>query len=44
MTVGENKEELILFRQLVRDLPQTYDTANDAADNYPQIPLFVTEG
>ena len=39
----EEKEELILFRQLIRDLPQTYETANEAADNYPQIPLCVTE-
>ena len=40
----EQKEELILFRQLLRDLPQTYETTSDANDNYPVMPLFVREG
>ncbi len=40
----EEKEELILFRQLLRDLPQTYETTSDANDNYPVMPLFVREG
>ena len=40
----EEKEELILFRQLLRDLPQTYESISDANDNYPIIPLFVREG
>jgi len=26
------------YRQALRDLPQDYDTANEAADNYPQPP------
>ena len=26
------------YRQALRDLPQTYDTANDAADNWPEAP------
>ena len=40
---SQEKEELTLFRQLLRDLPQTYDTATEAYENYPQIPSFVTE-
>ena len=40
----EQKEELILFRQLLRDLPQTYETTSDANENYPVMPLFVMEG
>ena len=39
----EEKEELILFRQLLRDLPQTYESTIDANDNYPVMPLFVRE-
>ena len=26
------------YRQALRDLPQEYDTANDAADNWPVMP------
>ena len=26
------------FRQALRDLPQDYESANDAADNWPQPP------
>jgi hypothetical protein len=26
------------YRQALRDLPQDYETANDAADNWPQPP------
>jgi hypothetical protein len=26
------------YRQALRDLPQTYDSANDAADNWPVMP------
>lgn len=26
------------YRQALRDLPQNYETANDAADNWPVIP------
>lgn len=26
------------FRQALRDLPQTYESANDAADNWPTPP------
>jgi len=26
------------FRQALRDLPQTYDDPNDAADNWPVMP------
>jgi len=40
----EQKEELILFRQLLRDLPQTYETTSDANQNYPVMPIFVMEG
>ncbi len=29
------KGELNTFRQTLRDLPQTYESANDAADNFP---------
>tara|TARA_R100000654_G_scaffold56659_2_gene83076 strand:+ start:774 stop:1049 length:276 start_codon:yes stop_codon:yes gene_type:complete len=29
------KGQLNSFRQAMRDLPQTYDNANDAADNFP---------
>jgi len=37
----EQKEELILFRQLLRDLPQTYNSTSAANENYPQMPKFV---
>jgi len=30
------KGQLNSFRQGMRDLPQAYDTANDAADNFPE--------
>lgn len=26
------------YRRALRDLPQDYDTANDAADNWPEAP------
>ena len=26
------------YRQSLRDLPQTYESANDAADNWPESP------
>ena len=26
------------YRQALRDLPQDYDTANDAADSFPEAP------
>ena len=26
------------YRQALRDLPQTYESANDAADNWPEPP------
>jgi len=26
------------YRQTLRDIPQDYDTANEAADNFPQPP------
>jgi len=26
------------YRQALRDLPQNYDTANDAVDNWPEAP------
>jgi len=26
------------YRQALRDLPQNYETANDAADNWPEAP------
>jgi hypothetical protein len=37
----EQKEELILFRQLLRDLPQTYNSTSGANENYPRMPKFV---
>ena len=40
----EEKEELILFRQLLRDLPQTYESTSVANENYPRMPRFVIEG
>tara|TARA_R110000824_G_scaffold349073_1_gene535921 strand:- start:456 stop:713 length:258 start_codon:yes stop_codon:yes gene_type:complete len=40
----QQKEELILFRQLLRDLPETYELTSDANENYPVMPLFVREG
>lgn len=30
------KGQLNTFRQELRDLPQTYESANDAADNFPE--------
>jgi len=29
------QEQLNLYRQTLRDLPQNYESANDAADNFP---------
>ncbi len=26
------------YRQALRDLPQDYETANDAVDNWPEVP------
>ncbi len=26
------------YRQALRDLPQNFETANDAADNWPEVP------
>lgn len=31
-----NKGKLNAIRQTLRDLPQTYDNANDAFDNFPE--------
>ena len=31
-----NKGKLNTFRQTLRDLPQNYDNANDAFDNFPE--------
>tara|TARA_R100001086_G_C11654346_1_gene208311 strand:- start:128 stop:331 length:204 start_codon:yes stop_codon:yes gene_type:complete len=35
---NEEKTELMTFRQTLRDLPQDYETAQEAFDNYPEIP------
>ncbi len=31
-------QEWIDYRQALRDLPQTYESANEAADNWPTLP------
>lgn len=36
----EQRTELITIRQLMRDVTD-YDTANEAADNLPEIPSWV---
>ena len=35
LTMSQAKKD---YRQALRDLPQTYDSANDAADNWPVMP------
>jgi hypothetical protein len=35
------KGELNSFRQALRDLPQNYATANEAADNFPSVPEWI---
>ena len=35
LTMSQAKKD---YRQALRDLPQTYDSANDAADNWPEPP------
>jgi uncharacterized protein YeeX (DUF496 family) len=35
LTMSQEKKD---YRQTLRDLPQDYDTANEAADNFPQPP------
>ena len=37
----EQRAELIAHRQVLRDLPQTYETAEEAADNYPGLPAWL---
>lgn len=38
-----NKGKLNTFRQTMRDLPQTYDNANDAFDNFPDPEEWMLE-
>jgi hypothetical protein len=35
LTMSQAKKD---FRQALRDLPQNYESANDAADNWPVMP------
>jgi hypothetical protein len=35
LTMSQAKKD---YRQALRDLPQDYPTANDAADNWPEVP------
>ncbi len=35
------KQELINFRQTLLDLPQDYDTADEAYTNYPDRPSWM---
>ena len=35
LTMSQAKKD---YRQALRDLPQTYESANDAADNWPVMP------
>ena len=37
----EQSEELLQYRSTLRDLPETYDTPEEAAENYPPLPSFV---
>ena len=32
----EQMTALLTYRQALRDLPQTYESANEAADNFPE--------
>lgn len=36
----ETMAEILAYRQTLRDLPQTYESANDACDNFP-APLKI---
>jgi hypothetical protein len=36
------QDNLNIFRQALRDLPQNYDDPNDAADNWPEVPEVPT--
>ena len=38
---AEQQTELDTFRQTIRDLPQTYESAEDAWNAYPELPEFV---
>ena len=35
LTMSQAKKD---YRQALRDLPQNYESANDAADNWPELP------
>ena len=35
LTMSQAKKD---YRQALRDLPQNYESANDAADNWPVMP------
>ena len=35
LTMSQDKKD---YRQALRDLPQDFETANDAADNWPVMP------
>ena len=39
-----NKGKLNTIRQTLRDLPQTYDNANDAFDNFPEPEEWMMKG
>tara|TARA_R110000823_G_C15913931_1_gene498020 strand:- start:387 stop:641 length:255 start_codon:yes stop_codon:yes gene_type:complete len=38
----EQREELKVYRQVLRDLTITYETSTEAANNYPEMPRFAT--
>lgn len=38
---AEQQTELDTFRQTIRDLPQTHESAEDAWNAYPELPEFV---
>jgi len=38
----EERSDLLQYRTTLRTLPQTFDTAEEAAANYPSLPVFVT--
>ena len=35
LTMSQSKKD---YRQALRDLPQNYESANEAADNWPELP------
>ena len=38
---SEEMSSILEYRKLLRDLPENYETANDACDNWPSLPDII---